>query len=187
MRPCTGTAYTGCVITVYECSPTPPHPKRAQACAGARSACTLQAARWWPSRRAYDRTVIISWLPRQNPPRYVPPESLASRCCRPPQRVSRTQLLARSTNVVIGCRPPRTCFSCFAPWFVAQVSRVLRLRHACDKEARSVQGGQRVRHKKGKAWGRRVFFFELEQCPRADERGRSRCVRLRWPSPVYPE
>ena len=76
---------------------------------------------------------------------------------------------------MIGCRPPRTCFSCFAPWFVAQVSRVLRLRHACDKEARSVQGGQRVRHKKGKAWGRRVFFFELEQCPRADER-RSRCA-----------
>jgi hypothetical protein len=84
-----------------------PHPKLEQARASARSACTLQAARWWPSRRAYVRTVSISCAGcRANPPRYVPPEWLASRwqpCCRPPQRVLRTQLLARSTCLRTPC------------------------------------------------------------------------------------
>ena len=66
-RPCRGCPMRPCTGTLSMCHeyPLPLPSERAQACAGARSACTLQAARWWPSRRAYDRTVSISWLPRE--------------------------------------------------------------------------------------------------------------------------
>ena len=108
-----------------------------------------------------------------NHPRYVPPESLTSRLLSARHKEFRAHAAASPEHKRrVWLQAPRTCFL----FSLRRGFLLPRSRESFDfdmpayKEARSVQGGQRVWHKKGKAWARRVFFFELEQCLHGEHR-----------------